>query len=280
MMIDNGAKPSDSLEGETVLHCVVARNSVEKCQYIPDKYPDLDIKWNNCDAFEMSQHYGCKKEIKTMLRAKRDLHLTCDTRSIDNICHNPTKRKTTPLSLAWSYFKTITSSKVRLNRKSTEQKYASNEDCFAVKYCDLFMNEHRSEVQDIQVSVKYILTDISKQFANSADCSHMAYKYILCGSVRDNCKTFGPTEMDAVLELDARRNLQLNNSLGVMHLSSIARVITTPQTQWYQHRNPVNCWLYVVDAAQSFYKEFARKAISYNDKIKHNTRGIVRITFR
>ena len=57
MIIDNGARTSDSLAGETSLHCVVSRNSVAKCRFILEKDPDLYIKWNNCNAFEMSQNY-------------------------------------------------------------------------------------------------------------------------------------------------------------------------------------------------------------------------------
>ena len=67
LLLEYGANVNDSLDGETSAHCVIARNSLQKCTSLLNKHPNLTLTWNYLSAVDLARVYKTKPEIMELL---------------------------------------------------------------------------------------------------------------------------------------------------------------------------------------------------------------------
>ena len=164
MLIDNGANPNDSLDGETVAHCVIARNSFLKYQYLLQCDVDLATKWNYRNPIEQAYDYGCKRDILHNLsyrqhaypgdeETREPSHCTCQHgHGFFHLCE-------------WAQFKPFISNKILANRDSVRsaQDYKRGA-LFAVKRNQHFVKTCSSEISDMKHAIKKLFDEFSNNF--------------------------------------------------------------------------------------------------------------------
>ena len=275
ILIDKGANPNDSVDSETVTHCVISRNSLLKCQYLFQCDVDLATKWNYRNPIELAYDYGCKRDIRQILYKDQSEYPGDSVISLNTgePNHCTCQREHTNFHLcAWTKFKTYISNKIIANRDSVRNAQDYKTDAlFAVKHNQHFMKACSSEISDMKNAIKNVFDEFSNNFLCSNSLSHMSFTYTLSGSMRDDCNCFGPNEFDAVLTIKEIDDLLFTDGWNYIRPAS--------RSKWKSLCN-FDRNLIVVLAAREFYDAFNAECQNYSENNQNKPYCIVQIIFQ
>ena len=150
-LVKNGGDVNKSLaDGESAVHAIVHRNSMDKLSIIMCKSVDLTKAWKGLTPVDMAESYGCKRELKCHLSkgfGNCEHHEHLDPEDTTNALPiNPDS-----LFTNWGYVKKCTPSK--LSRNSNNIKLSDNLIIHVIKHNRVLFATQRSEVELIKSSI-------------------------------------------------------------------------------------------------------------------------------